>query len=294
MSTGLRAMAGRPLVVVAALALSLSVRAGDAAIGTFDLEHRTAEEVVPLIRPLVPSPGVVTGMGDQLIVRGSPEAIQAVADVLERIDRAPRRLMVSVRQERAGSLDALEASLAARVRAGEVTASVGGPRDAGAGATAGVRSDDVLARARVLGTRTRDEGAVLQQVQTLEGRAALIRTGESVPVGERYVVVGPAGAGPADTVRYLDVTSGFWVLPRVSGDQVTLEVSPYSARLAERGAGVVDVQRAETVVSGRLGDWIVVASTAHTEASASAGVAHSTRRRGELGRLILVRVEELP
>jgi type II secretory pathway component GspD/PulD (secretin) len=294
MTAGLQAMAGRPLVVVAVLALSLSVQAGETAIETFDLEYRTAEEVVPLLRPLVPRPGVVTGMRDQVIVRGSPEAIQAVAEVLERLDRAPRRLMISVRQERSGSLDALGASLEARVRTGEVTASAGGPPEAEGGLTAGVSSEGAGARARVLGTRTRDEAALLQQVQTLEGRAALIRTGESVPVGERYVVVGPAGAGVADTVRYLDVTSGFWVLPRVSGDRVTLEVSPHSARLAERGAGVVDVQSAETVVSGRLGDWIVVASTAHTDSGASTGIAHSTRRRGELGRLILVRVEELP
>jgi type II secretory pathway component GspD/PulD (secretin) len=281
---------------LAALALLLLgaalARAEGLVVEVIGLKHSTVDQVLPVLRPLVPAPGAVTGMNDQLVVRATPETLQSVRDVLERIDRAPRRLLISVRQERAENLDALGASLAGRVQAGDLTLSSG--RAGSAGVAAGGERAGSRARVQVLGTESRDEGVVVQQVQALEGRSALIRVGQSVPVGERYVLAGPGGVTVADTVRYLDVSSGFYVLPRVSGDQVTLEISPHSARLSSAGGGVVDGQRADTVLSGRLGEWLVVASSANSDTARDVGVVYSTRRRGESNRLILVRVEEVP
>ena len=269
---------------------STLVQAGDLVVEVIGLRHSTVEDVLPVLRPLVPPPGGMSGMNGQLVVRATADDLEVVREVLDRIDRAPRRLLISVRQELAEHIDALGASLAGRVRAGDAAFSVG--RGGLAGAT-GDRGP-VGGRVGVLGTEGRDEGVTVQQVQGLEGRPALIRTGQSVPVGERFVLAGPAGLTVADTVRYLDLTTGFYVLPRVSGDQVTVEISPHRMRLGSAGGGVVDGQRADTVLSGQLGDWIVVASSADSDVARESGTVYSTRRRGEVHRLILVRVEELP
>jgi hypothetical protein len=272
----------RPVVLAALLTSVPCAGAAELVTETFALKYRTVEELAPVLRPLVPAPGVVTGLGDRLVVKTTPDNLSAVAEVLGRIDRPPRRLVISVRQERAENLDAIRASLDARVRAGDTTLSTGRP-----GPGEGSR-----ARAQVYGTESRDEGVTLQHVQALEGRSALIRAGTSVPVNEGYVFVGPGGVGVADSVRYLDLTTGFYALPRVSGDRVTLDLSPYSARLA--GGGVIDTQSAATVVSGRLGEWLVVASSAETDTDRGTGIVYSTRKRGEMNRLILLKVDELP
>jgi hypothetical protein len=277
-------LAARPLLLAILLASMLGAHAAELVMETFALKHRTIEEIIPVLRPLIPPPGVVTGLNDRLVVKTTPDNLSAVAEVLGRIDQPPRRLVISVRQERAETLDALGASLDARVRAGDLTLSTG-KAGRGEGSRAGVQ---------VYGTESRDEGVTVQQVQTIEGHPALIRAGTSVPVGERYVFVGPAGVGVADSVRYLDLATGFYALPRVSGDRVTLDLSPHSARLGSAGGGVVDAQSAQAVVSGRLGEWLAVASSAEADTGRSGGIVYSTRKRGEMNRLILLKVEELP
>lgn len=258
--------------------------ASELVIQVYALQYRTVEEVAPALRPLVPEPGAVTGLGDRLVVKTSPENLSTVQEVLNQLDREPRRLMIRVRQEREENLDALGASVGARVRVGDATVSAGRT-----GPGAGNR-----ARVDVYGTDSRDEGVTTQKVQTLEGRAALVRAGTSVPVGERYVFVGPGGAGVASTVRYLDLATGFYALPRLSGDRVTLELSPFAARPAGVGGGVVDTQAASTVVSTRLGEWVVVASSVESAQDRGTGTVYATRRRGEANRVILLRVDEVP
>lgn len=275
--TGLRRILGG----LALLAAALATTAGELVTEVFPLHFRTVEEVAPVLRPLVPPPGAVTGLGDRLVVKTTPENLPAVAEVLGRIDQAPRRLLIRVRQDREENLDALRASAEARLRAGDLRLSTGRP------------GGDSGARVEVYGTESRDEGTTEQQVQTIDGRAALIRAGTSVPVGEQYLFVGPAGAGVAGSVRYLDLATGFYALPRVSGDQVTLELSPFSARPSGSGGGAFDTQAASSVVSGRLGEWLVVASSVESGEDRGSGILYSTRRRGETHRLILLRVDEL-
>ena len=61
------------------------------------LRHRTVDQVLPVLRPLLAPGGALTGQSNQLIVRTSPENLAQIRAVLDAIDQPPRRLMVSVR-----------------------------------------------------------------------------------------------------------------------------------------------------------------------------------------------------
>ena len=61
------------------------------------LRHRTAEQVLPVLRPLLAPGGALTGQSNQLIVRTSAENLAQIRAVLDAIDQPPRRLMISVR-----------------------------------------------------------------------------------------------------------------------------------------------------------------------------------------------------
>ncbi|MDW8469872.1 MAG: secretin N-terminal domain-containing protein [Burkholderiales bacterium] len=80
------------------------------------LRSRTAEELIPILRPLVEPGGVLTGQGYQLIVRASPRNLEEIRSAIASLDRPPRRLVIAVRQ---GASAAQQASdLEARVRIG--------------------------------------------------------------------------------------------------------------------------------------------------------------------------------
>lgn len=62
------------------------------------LSYHRAEQVIPLLQPLVGPAGAVTGMQNHLVIRADAAAHAQIRRVLAEIDVAPRRLLVTVRQ----------------------------------------------------------------------------------------------------------------------------------------------------------------------------------------------------
>ena len=131
----------------------------------------------------------------------------------------------------------------------------------------------------------------------MEGREAFIRAGQSVPVRGRQVtrtvVGGQVVEQVVDTTQYHDVTTGFYVRARVTGERVMLEISPQRETLSKDIRGGVNVQRLVTTVSGRLGEWMELGGagqSATAEQSALLGHASSATRDD---RRVLIKVEEV-
>jgi hypothetical protein len=203
------------------------------------LRHRTAEQVLPALQPLLEPGGTLSGMRTQLFLRTSPANAADIKRALAAIDQPLRRLVVSVR---------LDESLERERRDIAVGGSVG--RD---GARVGVSAED--------SRRGRNE-RVDQRIQVLEGGRAFIATGGSQPV----VIQG--------TMALEERRSGFDVIPRVSGNQVQLEI-------AQQRPG----QALMSSVSTRLGEWVELGSVAQAMAA--------TGSRGTQMRQVWVKVEEL-
>lgn len=80
-------------------ALACSAFGAELGIEVIELRYRTVEQVLPILQPLVPKPGTVSGMHSSLVVRTTPGNLAEIRRVLEAIDRVPRRLMITVRQD---------------------------------------------------------------------------------------------------------------------------------------------------------------------------------------------------
>jgi len=63
------------------------------------LKHRTVDQVIPVLRPLLEPGGALSGQYNQLIVRTSPGNLEQIRAALEAIDAPIRRLTISVRFE---------------------------------------------------------------------------------------------------------------------------------------------------------------------------------------------------
>ncbi len=125
-------------------------------IEVIPLRHRTAEQVIPVLRPLLEPGGALTGQYNQLIVRTSPGNLAQIRAALAAIDAPLRRLMISVRFDRA------EESAASGLR--------GEARFSNRGSSGELRVRD---------SRGAFGEQVDQRIQVLEGGQATISTGES-------------------------------------------------------------------------------------------------------------------
>jgi len=259
------------------------------------LKHRSAEEVLPVIRPLLDKGDAASGMNYQLILRTSPRNLEEIKRLLESIDVAPRRLKITVLQN-------VDSETVARLT--EVSGNVGLSREAriavpDSGDSRGLnvelgQGQDSL-KARVISTRSLEDERNTQQLQVLEGNRALVRSGQSVPVPQRQVIHNQWGTQVIDSTQYQEVDSGFYVLPRISGDRVTLEISAQNDALVP-GSGdqpAMRVQQASSTVSGRLGEWLEVGGLGQQKDHDDSTISTRGASRAREQRSVLIRVEEL-
>lgn len=259
------------------------------------LQHRSAQDVLPIVRPLLDKDGVASGMNNQLILRTSPRNLAEIRRLLPTIDILPRRLRISVMQnvddETAQRLVEISGSVglgrAARLNV------PGGADNGGLTVEAGQGADRL--HARVISTRSLEDNKNTQQVQIVEGERALISVGQSLPMQQHQVVQSPWNTQVIDSTQYRDVSSGFYVRPQLNGDRVTLEISAQNDSLAP-GSGnppAMQVQQVNTTVSGRLGEWMELGGTSRQATNDDSSIStHSVSDANER-RHMLLKVEEV-
>jgi hypothetical protein len=245
-------------VLAAALAVASGALSAQPALEIIPLRHRTVEQVLPALQPLVEPGGTLSGSRGQLFLRASPANVAEIKRALDAIDRPARRLQISVRFDDAEDRER---------RALGGSATVGS-----AGARVTVTAEESR---RTSGER------VDQRVQVVEGGRAFIFAGQSRPLRV-----------PGST-EIQDIESGFEVTPRLSGDRVVLEVA---AQRETPGAhpGQVQGQRVATTVTTRLGEWVEVGGTGSQEARDDRGIGAARTTRATQSRRVWLKLEELP
>jgi len=185
------------------LLLALPAGAQQPPLEVIELRYRNADEVIPILKPLLAPGGTISGLQDKLIVRTTPANLAELRRILEVIDRVPVRLVISVRQEESAAQSSRDLEVSGRV---------------------GTGPDKV--QARIDARQSGRTGGNTQSVQVNEGSAAYLRVGTSIPVRSRQTTVGPGGTTrQADIVEYRDVDTGFYAQPRVNGEQVTIQIA---------------------------------------------------------------------
>lgn len=269
--------------------------AGDMTIEVIPLKHRLTDDVIPILRPLVTPGGSITGMNNQLIVKTTPGNLAEIKNVLESLDRSPRRLMIYVKQDIAGQIQSSDRSVSGRYSSGDVSAGVNDPQHSRGGLVISGRDEN----GNVIRYRLQDSSSTSQDkntftVQATEGYPAYISTGQSVPVSGRTTYVTPGGVViNNDSTEYVDASSGFYVLPRLSGDQVTLMIAPKLTRVSPGKAPVFDVQNVETTASGHLGEWIELGGLNQQFSNSNRRIISSSSDSGSEQRSIYVKVIEI-
>ncbi|MEZ5614391.1 MAG: hypothetical protein R3E35_04165 [Rhodocyclaceae bacterium] len=280
------------LTLACLLALLASSAYAQQQLEIISLKSRTADQVLPQLRPFVEPGGTLSGMNNQIFIRASDANRRQIRELLAAIDRPPRRLLISVRQDADSTASARGGEVSGRVTSGDVR--VESRRTVVGGAGVAVRRGGDVVRGQVWDSRSAGSERVAQQVQVVEGGKAYINVGTSVPVPLRQVVLTPGGAVVSDTVVYRDLGTGFSAEPRLAGDSVTLTISPTHDTPGSHGPGSANIQRLSTTVSGRLGEWIDLGGSTEERSGEESGTLRYSTRGGSTGRSVQLKVEELP
>lgn len=229
-------------------------------IEVIQLHNRSVEEVIPLVGPMIKPGEAISGTGYRLILRAGPETVTEVRRMLAQIDTGLKNLVVSVRQGN-------------EIRSEQSDAALNAFYDSNQG---GVVSGQINHE------QTNDRSQLGHRVRVLEGGVAYIHTGVDF-----YAPTITYSQG--DSVRQ-SVGSGFYVAPRVNGNKVNLEISPYRESFSSYG-NTIDTQRINTVISGQLGEWIQLGGAGQTQQLQQQGILSGTRAHSSSQSGISVKVD---
>ena len=236
----------------------LTCAASAQSLEVIELQHRTAEDVIPVLQPLVEPGGALSGSDYTLFVRTSQANLAQLRAAVARIDRKPRQLMISVRRSATEQLQRERASASGTVRSDRSAASVNESPSTRSGVT-------------IRGTKAQEQssGGGISSVSVLEGSSAFISSGSSVPIVT--TVIGGAGRRPwaGTSTQYRDLASGFVVTPRVSGEEVVLDIEQRDERIRD---GTIQNQNLTTQVSTRMGEWVRLGGIEESASSTQRGV----------------------
>ncbi|MDB6143252.1 MAG: secretin [Pseudomonas sp.] len=245
-------MSLRTLLTALLLACSFSAMAATEVV---PLNYRTSDEMLPVAKSFLGKEGTVSAYNNQLIVNAEPGKIDELRSLLDQLDKAPKRLLISVDTSDDNSQDSQGSS-----------------------------------PTRIINRSTNSREGGVQQVQTSEGTPALIQVGQAVPLTTTRT--DSYGYAQSDT-QYRNVTQGFYVTASLTGDIVHLSISTNRDRMSQEHPDVVNIQSTDTTLTGKVGEWITLAGVSEQSQANQQGVAKRYSTQGRSDMLLRVKVDTL-
>ena len=233
--------------LLAALLGSISLCAGTAqsdAIHSIQLKNRPADEVMPVIQPMLSANDSLTGQGFQLFIRTSNSNFEQIRQMVKQLDKPAKLLLISVFQGDETELRGSAVSGHFEYQGSDAGIAIGSPGgSAGNGTSVNYGTGDATAGIHTFSTRGRRSDSPLHQLRVTAGSEGYIETGQSIPYFSGGHWAGGRHGVLAGRVDYKNINTGFYVLPRINGNQVTLDISPYKqSQTRDRSDGNIRTQ----------------------------------------------------
>lgn len=240
------------------------------------LHYGTAEDMLPAIQPLLRNDERASAYGNQLIIRAEPERLQEIRALLTDLDRRPAQLRISVASAGTSTGSQSGYRIDGRVQTDADDIVIGQPRSSN--------------QARVIRRETTGANDGVRVIVANEGYPVLIQTGQSIPLHTTSTNV--YGQVMRQT-QYHDVTAGFYATVRLHGDRATITLSANNNRLSSSARDVIDVQRTDTVVNARLGEWVTIGGVDDYDNSQDRDIGRRTTTRSAQQQSVRLMVERV-
>ncbi len=257
--------------------------------------HQFAQELIPVLAPLYGSQATFTAKDNSLIVKAPPSVLKEIEQLLKEIDAPTQNLLLEVSSTLNGSGNIEAHSIEGKIKAGDARIISTAPPQNRPTASVRYKKDGTVIKT----THTRRQGFTSQpdtfKVRATTGHWAQIQTGQKVPyysadypyADNRYPLL------RGSSVEFQDVTSGFEVFPTLNGGTVTLKVRPYHSSMNRAYPDRINQHSLETVVTGKLGEWIYLGDAMNQINTQNNGYTHSTKCFTELDTSYRIRVNKI-
>ncbi|HKK02131.1 MAG TPA: secretin N-terminal domain-containing protein [Desulfuromonadales bacterium] len=224
--------------------LPTPVRAQADSVEVIPIHHRSAAELLPVVRQMLGKTGTASAYDHQLVVKAPRKQLTAMEKLIEKLDIPRPLLRIDVWQGVADAGVSEGASIDAHndkdaVRFG-TEASAGGP-----GNPSGRFGYQI----------GNTQHGTEQVLHVLDGKQALITVGKEVPFTSAFAVMSGNKSGYAEQRTLRKVTTGFWVRPHLTGQDVELQIMPHLSSQEPGASDIVDSQHVATTVRVPLGRW---------------------------------------
>ncbi|MDH3760001.1 MAG: hypothetical protein OEU50_03405 [Gammaproteobacteria bacterium] len=258
-------------------------------ITTIQLSNRPAEEIIPIVKPMLGTGDAISGQGFKIFLRSSAQTRAQVREMIDALDVAAKLLQISVFQGSTRGLRALDIDGGIRVESGDASVEIGNGKNKESTGSITFSTNRGSASINSTGTRSRLQDNPLHQVRVSEGSEAFIETGKQIPYfsGAYWTAPGTISGG----IEYKNVTTGFYVLPRVQGDHVMLQVSPFKNSMRNAGGGSIETGSANTTITGPVGEWLLIGGTTEEITRKQSGTGSYTSIQGRSNHSIWIRAD---
>lgn len=213
----------------------------------FTLQHNFADDLLPIVSPMVGPDGTATGVNNQLIIRAAPARMQEIEQIVAELDKAKPNRKITVRTDSYldRQEDITEATGAVKVGKTTVSNRRSAPPNSG--------------RVDVERNSSQTSRSTDQFINVLDGGRAFIRVGQIVPFTQEWITVSRQYIDVQRFTDWREISTGFAVSPRTVGNQVELTITPRISNL--NGQGLVDFETLSTTMRVALGDWVDIGGT---------------------------------
>jgi hypothetical protein len=250
--------------------------AAETILEVIPLFNRPASEIQPLLSPLLESTDQVIADGSNLIVRTTHERLAEIKIIISKLDARQNNLIITVIQSRQTTAEELNAAARVRLNIPVDDVSKSGGRING----------------HVYQTQDQHANENTQTIRTMEGNPAYIKTGSTYPTQNVQIYNSGYGYPAVSTsTEFIEATTGFAVTPRLAGQQVILDVSPWSDKMNKRGQ--IQTQDAQSTIRMNLGEWVELGGIGENSNSSTTGNLSTIRQTSRNQLHILVKVDQV-
>jgi len=256
----------------------------------FELQNRSAGDLAEIVRSIVSENARVAAHQNTLVVRSDPAELAEVARLVADYDQAQSMLRITVDQDARTDRQGQDGGAAVWVRHDSVQIGIGSPRRPGNDSVF-VSTGNTSGGVHGQNVKIIENKQISQSISVLEGYPASISVGRAVPFTSELRHYWNRHPHYFAITEYVNVDTGFEVIPQILGEMVQLEIRPFMAFLDTDNPKQIIFQELATRVRIPFGVWYDLGGQTSSLSSLGREILRTGTQSGSAGNTIRVRVD---
>lgn len=221
------------------------------------LQHRPANEIIPVLKPLLIKDGSISGENFTIFIQTSDDNLQQLKSLLPVLDIQYRLLRISMMQETPQMMK----------RYGYL-----------------VDDKNKKSNTMIYSTQRKQNNPNQQIIQVTEGQWATLQTGTSIPSLSRTT---NHDGTVTESIQYSTVLTRLKIHPVIKGKKLNIEIQSQTGN----NNNIQDMPVIKSRVSGELGEWIALGGIVSKQTKTASRYSFTTQRSSNTAQQLFIKIE---